>query len=301
MKNVKTIPSKEIIETLLEVDSAERIALFFDTKISTLKSWIKKYGLKCKPVNYWVKQRAKAPSKEELQFNCPMCNKERFYYNKDGKHRAKKENTLCYQCRASYVPNFNKPKLNKKIRVLKTPEEMHLIRRNALLKQYNDPNSPWGSGAVKAKTSKSLSERAKNDHEFKKKLLDKVRNGKRKTGTSKLEINFYENIKHLDFLHLREIEDLYQVDILHKKYKLVIEVYGDFWHANPEKYSEDYIVNKKTLKTAKDVWIRDSIRKEKIEKYGYKVLVFWEKDILSKKYDYVEFISNYIKENFENE
>lgn len=295
----KSIPNKLIIETLLEIDSVQRIALFFDTKDHVIKKWLKIYNLKCKHPNFWVKQRTKPVDKKDLQFNCPICDKERFYPNKDKKHYAQKKNTLCYSCKAKYVPSFNKPKLNKKKKILKTKEEISEINRQRMIKLYQDPNSVWGSGEAKRKSQQSIINKINNDPEFKKSLLNKLKNAKRKTGSSRLEENFYDNIKHLGFLSKQNIAD-YEVDIVHNKYKLAIEVYGNFWHANPLIYKSNDLINIKKCKTAQDIWDRDNKRINKIKNAGYEVLIFWEKDILSKN-NYIETISNFIKEKFEKE
>jgi very-short-patch-repair endonuclease len=61
--------------------------------------------------------------------------------------------------------------------------------------------------------------------------------------------------------------------------KICIEVNGDYWHCNPKKYKSDYL-NRKTKKTAAEIWEKDKERKEFIEKSGYKVIILWESDIM---------------------
>jgi len=67
--------------------------------------------------------------------------------------------------------------------------------------------------------------------------------------------------------------------------KLIIEVNGDFWHANPKKYKPADIIpfpNKKGCKkqiTAKDVWKKDEKKRLNALKHGYFVLPLWENDI----------------------
>lgn len=69
-------------------------------------------------------------------------------------------------------------------------------------------------------------------------------------------------------------------DILIEDYKLVIEVQGDYWHANPTLHKEDEIFNTVygPLK-AKEIWVKDQIRKEHIESFGYKVIYIWTSDL----------------------
>lgn len=71
--------------------------------------------------------------------------------------------------------------------------------------------------------------------------------------------------------------DKYTVDFLVDN-KYVVEVYGDFWHCNPDKYSCEYF-NRGKRKTAGEIWKRDACRKETFESQGYKFLSLWESEI----------------------
>ena len=72
------------------------------------------------------------------------------------------------------------------------------------------------------------------------------------------------------------------VDILLEEYKLVIEVYGDRWHANPVKYSKSDIIPRWDGEvTAEHIWELDKTRTSQIESFGYRVIVLWENDIIS--------------------
>ena len=61
----------------------------------------------------------------------------------------------------------------------------------------------------------------------------------------------------------------------------IIEIQGDFWHANPNKYNPDEALNfpggKKPL--AKELWIKDKEKRISVEKLGYDILYLWESDI----------------------
>ncbi len=75
-------------------------------------------------------------------------------------------------------------------------------------------------------------------------------------------------------------------------YKLIIEVNGDYFHANPEIYDENFYVRGKWKSyKAKDKWEYDKHKADKAVSYGFKVLTIWEKDF--KQIDYVK---NLIKE-----
>lgn len=70
------------------------------------------------------------------------------------------------------------------------------------------------------------------------------------------------------------------VDIIVEDKKLVIEINGDYYHADPKKYKPtDMLYKWKGYQEAKAIWEFDNQRKEQIESFGYKVLVLWETDI----------------------
>jgi hypothetical protein len=69
-------------------------------------------------------------------------------------------------------------------------------------------------------------------------------------------------------------------DIFIEPYK-IIEVNGDFWHANPLKYKADdkILHGTSSYKTAKEIWDYDRKKINMAKKQGYKVLVLWRSDI----------------------
>jgi len=88
-----------------------------------------------------------------------------------------------------------------------------------------------------------------------------------------------------------------QVDILIESKKIVIEINGDRWHANPKIYKPSDIIKKwGGAKTAKEIWDFDKFRIKQIENFGYKVIVLWQLDIL-KNFDKIKRI---IDENCKN-
>lgn len=77
----------------------------------------------------------------------------------------------------------------------------------------------------------------------------------------------------------------YIPDFILEDKKTIIEVFGDFWHANPKNYDADDLVF--STKRAKDVWEKDTIKKQALESVGYRVYIIWQDDINS-QYDKVE-------------
>lgn len=64
--------------------------------------------------------------------------------------------------------------------------------------------------------------------------------------------------------------------------KILIEVNGDFWHANPSKYAaSDIIPFPDGHRKAKDIWEKDEKKRLTAEQNGYRVLVLWEEALKS--------------------
>jgi very-short-patch-repair endonuclease len=70
----------------------------------------------------------------------------------------------------------------------------------------------------------------------------------------------------------------YIVDFYLKKSDLVIECFGDYWHANPKIFNENKNIFKGRL--SKDIWKYDKIKEKVFVDNNIKFLKFWESDIL---------------------
>lgn len=68
------------------------------------------------------------------------------------------------------------------------------------------------------------------------------------------------------------VPDFYIPDL-----NIVIECYGDYWHANPIIYKSESVMFGKI--PINDIWKKDVIRKKSFEDSGYTFLSFWESDI----------------------
>ena len=77
----------------------------------------------------------------------------------------------------------------------------------------------------------------------------------------------------------------HKYDIRIKDTNLLVEINGDFWHANPSKYNENDVLKFSSTNhiKAKDVWKKDEKNKKYAEKNSYKVIYIWESDIEGKQ------------------
>lgn len=58
---------------------------------------------------------------------------------------------------------------------------------------------------------------------------------------------------------------------------VLIEYHGTYWHADPRKYSSDFL-NGHSGKSAENIWARDSKKVQKAIEAGYRVYTIWEAD-----------------------
>jgi len=87
----------------------------------------------------------------------------------------------------------------------------------------------------------------------------------------------------------------YYVDFFDKKLNLVIEVMGDFWHCNPDKYKKDFI-HPYTKLTAEETWEKDKKRKQEIINFtGASFIEIWENDWVKYKKQIISYLKTKYK------
>ena len=82
-------------------------------------------------------------------------------------------------------------------------------------------------------------------------------------------------------------------DIIHEN--KIIEFNGDFWHANPNKYKADDLVNIPRNPTlAKEIWEYDQLKHNLAKQNGYEIFVVWESDFKKNKQFVIEQCKNFL-------
>ena len=89
---------------------------------------------------------------------------------------------------------------------------------------------------------------------------------------------------------LRSGKKHYFPDTIFCKIGVIIEYYGDYWHANPKKYKATDIVHHNLI--AQNIWDHDKSRNQALEDKGYTIYIIWESDYDKNK--------KLILENFDN-
>lgn len=100
---------------------------------------------------------------------------------------------------------------------------------------------------------------------------------------SKLSVIFSDMLKSLNIKFETEFSISYNGSYKKYDFKIgnnLIELNGEFWHANPKKYHSDDILSFPGGKViAKDIWNKDKIKKNIAINNGYNILYFWENEI----------------------
>ena len=106
-------------------------------------------------------------------------------------------------------------------------------------------------------------------------------------GISKLELKMFDILKdlNLDIISQFKFSDYYhKYDFKIKHTKILIEIYGDYWHANPKIYNKNQKIKypNNVIKLSNDIWENDIHHNTIAESKGYKVIILWESDIRNK-------------------
>lgn len=93
------------------------------------------------------------------------------------------------------------------------------------------------------------------------------------------EIQFAAMLSEMEISYEQQYSvDRYYCDFYLPDYNLVIEVDGDYWHANPNQFTSDDLIGPKQIRADK-IWESDQIREEQIKSCGYNMLRIWASDL----------------------
>ena len=73
----------------------------------------------------------------------------------------------------------------------------------------------------------------------------------------------------------------------------IIEYNGDFWHANPLIYDENFI-NPVSKLTATDIWDKEARKEDVANLHGYTMLRVWESDYKNNKDKVIQDCINFL-------
>lgn len=143
------------------------------------------------------------------------------------------------------------------------------------VEKYGEKEAFLRNEYKKSKNKKWLED---NPDQLKKMIIQSHKKRYRKTSIERKLENYLINQK-IDYKYNFILDNKYQFDFLIKDRNLIIEVNGDYWHANPEIYS-DSDENKKPLNDTQRYKVDLDEKKNKyLISKGYEVIYLWEKEI----------------------
>lgn len=212
---------------------------------------------------------------------------------------------LCRSCRQlgenNPIHNANKEKLKESCRRATKKLWENEEYRNKVIANSSKPRNEKFKKEQSIRIKKWFDENPEQKKIRSKKMRDGWKNGtyfshgNYKGNRSKAELEIYNYLKsHLCGINRNAVNDdnmWYLPDIRFKN--IVIEYFGDYWHANPNKYKSNDIVHHNL--TAKEIWEHDKKRIDKLEETFAKVIIIWESDYKNRIND-KEFFNNLIQE-----
>lgn len=212
-----------------------------------------------------------------LQGDCKVC-----YQAKKQKRRNERKT----KGELKYIPKKKKcldcdqlcDARKKVLRCYKCEHARRWKDEKKVLKQIEQNKKMWLNEDYRNKMSQQMKEMRQNP-EFNKKLSSSFSKNNRLTTVHK-KIKQFLNLESLGFVSEQNIGK-YFVDELNESKKIILEINGDYVHANPKKFKpEDVIKLPNTKYTAAEKWESDKKKIDSLTNMGYTVITIWESDDL---------------------
>lgn len=160
------------------------------------------------------------------------------------------------------------------------PESLKLARMRGLEVQARPGQKEKTSKSLKATYSRPEMREIQRQRRYKQEAITESRNEKIVQDFLKSKNIPYASHK---TIHLPSPKKYHQPDILIEPNK-IIEVYGDYFHANPSIYNDDSLILFRYEKVkASDIRQGDQIINESLKKTGYDILILWENEFGSRR------------------
>ena len=268
---------------ILQRDINEIIRLFHSLKIGNKKALVKSNCECC------GKEIENLPSVYENAEHL-YCNLECYWKDKPNKMPHGEDNP-CYNRIKTHCTNCNKP-----IDVIpfdyKKSNEFGDNHNFCCQECYWEYRSKYYIGEKAAAFNRIITEEQKEKARLT--ILKNGRNANRFNSKVQLKINDMLNMNHINY-EREYIIKYYAVDNYLSDYDLIIEVMGDYWHANPLRYNEDnYMLNDTQQRTLQ----KDKQKKSYILNHNnINILYLWETDINKRPKLCEALILKYIENN----
>lgn len=206
---------------------------------------------------------------KELSKNCVICNK----IFKVIESTSKTHITCSRSCQGKWQ-SLNRTGENSS-NYKNAKETKNCLFCDKIYSNFKRKNSKFCSKDCKVSYWKENTLTSDSFKQNRYKGIVKSRKIKKETNPERLVRFWLENNNYV-FETEKPLVDKYIVDFYLSDFNLVIEVFGDYWHVNPEVYGENLIsLNNYQIKQVK----KDAEKIESIKKQGFNLIILWEKEI----------------------
>ena len=205
------------------------------------------------------------PPKEKYKVECNIChtpifvneakfNKQEYFlcsrscYSEHRSNVYKKENVYNYQDLRTCCENCNKE--------FKTTKYDEDSRRRSFCSQ----KCYW---------------EYRKDHYQDLYFSERRNSARRETKPEKMVRNKFDEIG-ISYIQEYSIDNIYFADFYLESHNIIVEVYGDYWHANPNIYGKD---KRKVNEMQKQKVKKDRIKEGYLRHKKYNLVILWERDI----------------------
>lgn len=160
--------------------------------------------------------------------------------------------------------------------------------KKSLSNRYGNLQKYW-DGRTKAQKRQNMKAANEGYKKYWAALTDEQKNEIIRKRCKNLSYNFRSKLETRISMVLTSLNIPYQwqfwinrksYDFRISKTKIIIEVNGDYWHANPKMYKYDDVINYPDgYKEASEIWSKDDKKKQNAERYGYQILYIWESEL----------------------
>jgi len=251
-------------------------------------------------------------STTKVKVRCGNCNQKEWWTNYNNHKNRKHETVLCQSCKNRLGISGMKGKKHSISAINKFSDGRRAGNNNPskrvdvkekISKALKDREVPWLAGKKRPEHAKLMSEfmtkvwniNNKFRNDYRSKLIKSLPNNH-----SKLHDRVKKWLIENDVTGFKSEKTIkktnFIVDELNESRKIVIEIYGDFWHANPNIYKKNETIphpNKSRL--SNEIWSYDIMREKIIKDMGYKIFIIWELDFNSNKKELIAEIREWME------
>lgn len=233
-------------------------------------------------------------STTKLTVRCDECNKNEWSCTQSNIKQNKSGRNICQSCKNILGISGMKGKKHseKTINLYKNggrAGDNNISKRTDVKKKISDKLkgvNTWSKGKIRPEHAKLMSELMLNiwstDNEYREKLI----NSNKKHSKLHDIIKVWLNDNNLLLLESeKQIPGtLFIADEVDFNNKIILNINGDYWHCNPNKYKpNDIIIRQGKTKLVQEIWNYDTMRDKIFKSKGYRIITIWESDFKDNK------------------